>query len=44
MTGEQIFVAVAFALLVPLTAAFWYLDKRRSIRKKQLSPEQPERT
>ena len=42
MTGEQIFVAVAFALLGPLTAALWYFDKRRSERKKQHSAQRTE--
>ena len=42
MTGEQILGITALALLGPLTAAFWYLDKRRSERKKQRSAEQVE--
>lgn len=41
MTGEQIFVAIAFGLLVPLTAAYWYLDRRRSEHKKRHGAEQP---
>ncbi len=44
MAGEQIFGITAMALLFPLTAAFWYLDKRRSERKKKHGAKQPENT
>ena len=42
MTGEQIFGITAMALLFPLTAAFWYLDKRRSKNKERRGGEQPD--
>ena len=41
MTGEQIFVTAAFALLVPLAGIHWYMLQRQSKRKKRPSPEMP---
>ena len=42
MTMEQIGVTIAFGLLIPLTAAYWYLAQRQSKRKKHPGVNQSE--